>query len=202
MNGHNVKHTLHRPANLTIAQIVDKVKRHCSSDTDSASQLPVLAIHSLMSIVVREIKRYKGCAILRPKHRIAANSQKDWIADIHIVGASDLLLEGYAVKHNIPINSDLIQNSIEKIYTTSVQAFYVLTTYHQDSYSEFDTDIQRVEREHGCLLVLDGVYPTLQYYLRVIGNTNEFVDTYVTHLETDPSVTFQMKEAWNEIVAF
>ena len=48
---------------------------------------------------------------------------------------------------------------------------------------------------------MDGVYPTLRHYLRLMGSTSEFLDTYVTQLETDPSVTFQMKEAWNEIVA-
>ena len=201
MNGHNAKHTLHRPTNLTITQIVDKVKQHYSSDTDSASRLPVLATHSLMSMLVQEIKRYKGCAIAPLKHCIDANNEKDLIADIQIVGADNLLLEGYVVKHNVPISSDLIQTSFEKFRTTSVRRFYILTTYHHDSYTEFEPDIQRVAREHGCQLIVNGVYPTLRYYLRLIGNTDEFVAAYAANLETDPSVTYRMKEAWNEIAA-
>ena len=51
-------------------------------------------------------------------------------------------------------------------------------------------------------MIVNGVAPTLQYYLRLIGSTREFVDAYVTNLETDPSVTYQIKQAWNEIVAY
>lgn len=62
-------------------------------------------------------------------------------------------------------------------------------------------DIRQVAQEHGCQLIVNGVAPTLQYYLRLIGSTREFVNAYVTNLETDPSVTYQIKQAWNEIVA-
>ena len=123
------------------------------------------------------------------------------ICDIHILDANNTLFEGYEVKHNIPITSSLIQTSFEKLRTTPVERFYILTTHHHDSYAEFEPDIRRVAQEHGCQLIVNGVDPTLRYYLRLIGSTREFVDAYVTNLETDPSVTFQMKQAWNEIVA-
>lgn len=63
------------------------------------------------------------------------------------------------------------------------------------------TDIRQVAQEHGCQLIVNGVDPTLQYYLRLIGSTREFVNAYVTNLEIDPSVTYRIKQAWNEIVA-
>ncbi len=201
MNKHNTKLALFRPINLSITQIVDKVNQHYSSQTKGASRLPVLAIQSLMTILARESKRYKGCTVLPLKSHIAANSRKDLIGDIHIVDAHNLLFEGYEIKHNIPINSDQIQTSFEKLRTTPVERFYILATCHHDSYAEFEPDIQQVAQAHGCQLMVNGVDPTLRYYLRLIGSTREFVDEYVTNLETDPSVTFQLKEAWNEIVA-
>ena len=39
------------------------------------------------------------------------------------------------------------------------------------------------------------------YYLRLVGNTDAFLDAYVANLENDPSITFPLKEAWNAIVA-
>ena len=201
MSGRNAKPVLYRRINLSVDQTVDKMTQHYMSQTKGASCLPALAIHSIMTILVREAKRYRGCTALPPKHLIAANGRKDLIGDIHIVDANDTLFEGYEVKHNIPISSGLIQTSFEKLRTTPVERFYILTTHHHDSYAEFEPDIRQVAQEHGCQLIVNGVDSTLRYYLRLIGSTREFVDAYVTNLETDPSVTYQIKEAWNEIAA-
>lgn len=201
MNGQKTELRLVRRINLSIDQIVDKVNQHYSINSKKTSRLPVLAIHSVMVILARELKRYEDCTILPLKPHIAANSRKDLIGDVHIVDSDSNLFEGYEVKHNIPISSGLIQASFEKLRTTPVKKFYILTTYHHDSYTEFEPDIQRVAQEHGCELTVNGVDPTLRYYLRLAGDTREFVNAYVTHLETDPSITFQLKEAWNEIVA-
>jgi len=70
-----------------------------------------------------------------------------------------------------------------------------------NGYAEFEPDIQHVAQEHGCELTVNGVDATLRYYLRLVGDTREFVNAYATRLETDPSITFRLKEAWNEIVA-
>ena len=158
-------------------------------------------MHAILTILVRETVRYENCAILPLEHHNTADNRTDMIGDIHIVDVNDALFEGYEVKHNIPISSELIQTSFEKLRTTPVQRFYILTTHHHDGYAEFDPDVRQVAQDHGCQLIVNGVEPTLRYYLRVIGSTREFIDAYVTNLETDPSVTYQMKEAWNEIVA-
>ena len=201
MNERSPKNILYKPTNLSVDQTVDKVMRHHSLQTQRASRLPVLAIHSAMSIIAQEFERYEGCTVLTPKYRAIAKSRKDLIANVHIFDANDMLFEGYAVKHNICINSRLIQAYFEKILTTTARRFYILTTHQRSSYIEFEPEIQRIDREHGRELIVDGVYPTLRRYLRLMGSTSEFVDAYATHLETDPSVTFQIKEAWNEIVA-
>ena len=197
----NTNLVLSRPVNLSVAQVVDKISRHQSLQMPGVARLPVLAVHAILTILAREADRYDNCAILPLEHHNTADTRTDLIGDIHIVDANNTLFEGYEVKHNIPISSGLIQTSFEKLRTTPVQRFYILTTYHHDSYAEFEPDVRQVAQEHGCQLIVNGVEPTLRYYLRVIGSTREFVDAYVTHLETDPSVTFQLKEAWNEIVA-
>ena len=199
MNEHNKSLVLIRPTNLSITQIVDKVSKHYSSKTDTASLLPVLAMYSVITIIAREFKQYKDCTVLPLKHRTADSSRKDLIADIHIVDANGSLVEGCDVKHNILIGSDLIQASFEKLRTTSMRKFYILTTCHQNNHAEFETDIQQFAQKHGYQLIVDGVEPILRYSLRLVRNSDEFLDTYVTHLETDPSVTYQMREAWNEI---
>ena len=197
----NTSLVLSRPVNLSVAQVVEKIRRHHSLQITGAARLPVLAVHAILTILAREVGRYNGCAILPLEHHNTADTRTDLIGDIHIVDTNDALFEGYEVKHNIPITSSLIKTSFDKLRKTPVERFYILTTHHHDSYAEFEPDIQRVAQEHGCQLIVNGVDPTLRYYLRIIGSTRQFVDAYVTNLEADPSVTFQMKEAWNEIAA-
>lgn len=197
----NTNLVLSRPVNLSVAQVVDKVSRHHRLQLTGVARLPVLAVYAILSILTPEVGRYRGCTLLPLEHHNTADTRTDLIGDVHIVGADNALFEGYEIKHNIPITSGLIQTSFGKLQTTPVKKFYILTTHHHDSYAEFEPDIQRIAQEHGCELTVNGVDPTLRYYLRLIGETREFVNAYVTHLETDPSVTFQLKEAWNEIVA-
>ena len=200
----NTNLVLSRPVNLSVAQVVEKVRRHHNLQMAGAARLPVLVVHSILTILLGEVGRYgryDGCTILPLEHHNTADTRTDLIGDVNIVDANDALFEGYEVKHNIPVSSSLIQTSFEKLRTTPVRRFYILTTYHHDSYLEFEPDIHQVAQSHGCELIVNGVDPTLRYYLRLIGSTHQFIDAYVTHLETDPSVTFQLKEAWNEIVA-
>ena len=110
-----------------------------------------------------------------------------------------VLFEGYEIKRNIPITSGMIQDSYQKFQSTAVRRFYILTTHDRPGYSEFDPDIRRVAATHGCQLILNGVDRTLLYYLRLIRDTAEFIHQYVSNLETDPSVSFQLKETWNQI---
>ncbi len=163
------------------------------------SRLPVLAVYSILRILTREVKRYNGYTVLPLEHHTASDSRTDLIGDVHVADSEGALFEGYEVKHNLPITPQLIQASFEKFRTTPVDRFYILTTYDHGSYSEFAPDIQRVANEHGCQLIVNGVDQTLMYYLRLIKGTREFVHEYVSSIESDATVGYQLKAAWNEI---
>ena len=196
----NINLVLSRPVNLSVAELADKVRRHHNFPHPGASRLPVLAIYSILTLLVQEFARYQGCTLLPLEHHTAADRRTDLIGDVHIRDANNTLFEGYEIKHNIPITSDLIQTSFEKLRTTPVKRFYLLTTHHHEDYSEFAPDIQQVAQAHGCQLIVNGIDHTLTYYLRLVEDTSRFVNEYVSNLETDPSVSFQLKQAWNEVV--
>ena len=197
----NVNLVLSRPINLSIAQVIEKLRLHHRTQAQGASRLPVLSIHAILNILARETNRYQGCTILPLEQHTAADTRTNLIGDINITDGNDSLFESYEIKHNIPITSELIQASYEKLQTTPVKRFYLLTTYPHEDYSEFDADIQHIAQSHGCQFIVNGVDRTLLYYLRLIGDPSDFVDEYVTHLESDSSITFVLKEGWNAIVA-
>ena len=186
--------------NLAIPEIVDKVNLHYNSRHPSSYRLPVLAIHTIMGLLVQETERYQGCALLPLERSSLALRRKNLIGDVNIVDADYRLFESYLIKHKTRINSKLIQPAVERLASSSARRFYVLNTHCRQDYSKFDGYTQHVSRIYGRQLIFDSVDRTLMYYLRLIEDTTRFVDEYVSNLETDPSVTFQLKQAWNEIV--
>ena len=197
----NTKLKLARPVNLPIVDVVDKLLQHHQDKTSGAARLPVLAMHAILSVLARETERYRNCKLLPLESHTTADSRSHLIGDINILHEDDSVFEGYEIKHNVRITSELIETSFEKLRTTPVQRFYILTTYPHGSYDEFKQDIQRVAQTHGCQLIVNGVDRTLLYYLRIIGSTRSFIDAYVTLLESDDDVNFALRESWNQIVS-
>lgn len=197
----NTSLKLARPVNLSIAQLVERLKHHHDTNSMGAARLPVLAVNAILTILTRETDRYRDCTLLELEAHTTADSRSNLIGDINIVDRDGTLFEGYEIKHGLPITSDLIVTSFEKLQTTPVKVFYILTTFEHASYDEFRPDIDHVARTHGCQLIVNGVDRTLLYYLRLIGETRSFVDAYVSHLENDSAITFELKESWNQIAA-
>ncbi len=197
----NTRLDLARPVNLSIAELVDRLSRHHDAKIKGAARLPVLAVHAILSVLSRELNRYSECKLLPLEAHTTADSRSNLIGDISVIDGNDTLFEGYEIKHNVPISSELIRSSFAKLQTTPVKVFYILTTYPHDNYDEFRNDIELVAKTHGCQLIVNGVDRTLLYYLRLIGDTRSFIDAYVSHLETDAAITFDLKEYWNQLAA-
>ena len=197
----NTNLRLARPVNLSIAELVDRLRQHHDISASGAARLPVLAIHAILTILARETNRYRSCTLLPLEAHTTADSRSNLIGDINITDSNGALFEGYEIKHNVRITSELIQTSFDKLRTTPVKVFYILTTFSHENYDEFRPDIDHVARTHGCQLIVNGVDRTLLYYLRLIGETRSFVDAYVSHLEKDAAITFELKEYWNQIAA-
>lgn len=50
-------------------------------------------------------------------------------------------------------------------------------------------------------VIVNGIMPTLKYYLRLLTNTFEFIDNYVNLLEEDTSLKFEHKVKWNQLIS-
>lgn len=191
---------LSRPVNLTIAEVVTKLKGHRQVGPSGVARLPVLSIHAILTVLADETDRYRNCTVLPLESHTAADSKSQQIGDVNVVDKDGRFFEGYEIKHNVQITSNVIDTSFQKLRTTPVKRFYILTTYPHEDYTEFDDDVRRVAQTHGCQLIVNGVDRTLSYYLRLIEDTSSFIDTYVSRLESDAALNFQIRERWNQIV--
>ncbi len=111
--------------------------------------------------------------------------------------------EAVEVKHNIPISVQLIRDAFEKFKTTQVARYYLLSTanINVSQTEEINKEIDRIRSIHGCHVIANGVIYSLNYYLRLLSNTSEFIESYVHLIENDTALKFEHKKSWNDIIS-
>ena len=69
------------------------------------------------------------------------------------------------------------------------------------SWDEIQNRISRILQIHGCEVIVNGVYTTLKYYLRLLSNKADFIDKYVELLKSDDTIKYEHKITWNNIIS-
>ncbi len=180
------------------------LERHFSAKYScaGASRLPVLAVYAAYECMMDELERFKGKTLLPMESHNSADSQSGRIGDIDI-WENGAAFEGVEVKHEIKITDELVRHAYEKFKIHPTDRYYLLTTANMDGadWDSINEEIEKVARIHGCQVIVNGVYSSIKYYLRMVKNPARFIDFYVELLKTDKTVKFAHKEKWNEIVA-
>lgn len=81
----------------------------------------------------------------------------------------------------------------------AVERYFILSTVPP---KEEDVDsIEKARRSflksNGCEIIVNGVYDTIKYYLRLLKSTNEFINNYADLLEKDTDLNYEHKVSWN-----
>jgi DNA (cytosine-5)-methyltransferase 1 len=113
------------------------------------------------------------------------------------------------IKHNIPIDRNMILDILKKSANTKIERYYILTTY-QDCFPNKDEEeyinelILSIKRERGLEIIANGIVNTLKYYLRFIEDYHEFINTYTEELVIDARNSTEIKDshiqAWKMIL--
>lgn len=196
---------LARPQNLSIEAIMKLLEAHFSSrySCEGASRLPVLGIYAVYDCLMPELKRFQGKTLLPLENHTSADSQSGRLGDIDIVNENNEPFEAVEVKFDIPIDHNIVEIAKEKILPTHVGRYYILSTVDpkKENISKIEEDIRQIKNSHGCQLVVNGIYPTLKYYLRLLENPADFVKRYAELLESDKTIKFEHKERWNALIS-
>lgn len=197
---------LAKPAALAINSILDLLDKHFNATytADGASRLPVLAIYAIYQCLLTESKRFAGKTLLPIESHTSADVRSGRIGDIELKDEQNRSFEAVEVKHGITISLQLVLDSYSKFQTTAVNRYYILSTApypKEEEWAAIQVEIQRIKNVHGCQLIVNGIMPTLKYYLRLLDNTFEFIDCYVNLLENDAALKFEHKAKWNQLIS-
>ena len=205
------RHILNKKKDLTINQIIESLKEHFFTRYKGAgaSRLPVVAIYSIYEILIRDIARYKGKKLIPLKSHVASDIKSKEIGDVEIIdNKKKSIFEGVEIKHGIPINFLMVRDVYEKIKDVSIERYYILTTAEPNIKKGQEEKvlqlINEIRKSHGCEIVVNGLIPSLKYYLRLIHNLDEFLDRYSKNIKSEASTSTVVKlkhlEKWNEII--
>jgi DNA (cytosine-5)-methyltransferase 1 len=196
---------LAKPTNLTISTIIEYLRQHFEHRYSSrgASRLPTLAVYAAYQCLVQETKRFEGKTLMQLEEHTSSDKSTGKVGDIEIRDNDRRVFEAVEIKHGILINTQLIRDAYEKFKAHPIQRYYLLSTIGEDpSDTQNNNDeISRILKIHGCQVIINGIYPSLKYYLRLLNNTYDFIDSYVENLKQDTAIKFEHKMKWNEIVS-
>lgn len=202
-NSHNIQ--VAKPHGLSIANIIKVLEQHfCYRYSSSgASRLPTLAIYAAYQCMMSEVARFNGKVLCPLESHTSADSQSGQIGDVQVNYTDGNAFEGIEVKHKIPVTVDLIRIAYQKFMVCRTNRYYLLTTANMDSadWDSINKEIDSIAHTHGCQVIVNGVYSTLKYYLRLLNDPAEFIDRYVELLKSDESIKYEQQKAWNEIVS-
>ena len=192
---------------LTIASVVRALRSHFFTkyQGSGASRLPVLAVHSIYAVSMKD-EEYADKTLLPLKSHTTSDLRSSSVGDVEIVDADDNFVEAVEVKHDIPITFTLVENAYAKFQQLPLGRYYLLTTASPNSVEEqrLENLNLQIRREHGCEVIVNGVLPTIQYYLRRGKRTAAFLEAYTTAIQEDFAANTDLKEThlrqWNEIL--
>lgn len=192
---------------VTIKQVIKALKQHFFAKYRGAgaSRLPVLAIYSIYAVSMKD-EGYADKRLLALKSHTTSDLKSSSIGDIEVEDEKGNFFEAVEVKHNIAITAELIEDAFAKFQGLPLHRYYLLTTAEPNSIDEgkIENVIAEVRKAHGCEIIVNGVLPTIQYYLRRGDRTAAFVAAYTQALQEDFAANTDLKEVhlqrWNQIL--
>jgi DNA (cytosine-5)-methyltransferase 1 len=174
---------------LTIVKIVDAVNQHIHHNygkgATGTARIPVLTIYSVYNLLLPDVKRYAGKKLAPLESHTSPDSRSKSLGDIEVRNSDKSPFEAVEVKHLKPVSVDMIRVAFRKIRNTTVNRYYILTT-SEPNFDDQDAVLQKIaeyKKVHSCQIIVNGVMPSLKYYLRLVSNPQVFVDEYTKWLE-------------------
>lgn len=194
---------LENPENLTISTIVKALEEHflCKYATHNGAKLPVLAFHSIYCILIKEIERYKDCNLAELSSLTACDRTNKASGDIEIFKKNSVY-ESIEIKLDKKITAQILRVAKDKIYKWNPVRYYILSVYgiEESECEEIESVVEEVEKNHGCQIIINGLLPTIKYYLRLISNLSEFLSIYSEEVQNDMELQRVHKLKWNELI--
>lgn len=151
--------------------------------------------------MISELERFKGKELKPLEEHSAADSQTGATGDIEVIDSeTKAIFEALEIKHEIQVSVSIIQSVQRKIMDKAIDRYYILTTHqHCEPDEEAAKQIASVQTMYNCQIIVNGVLPTLKYYLRLLSDPSRVMPEYAALLKSEKTVSHEHREVWNQI---
>jgi len=190
---------------LTIEDIMNYLKSYFEYKykTRGTSILPVVAMYSIYQCLIDELERFKGKKLDELASHTSCDKSSGATGDIVVRNIdNDEIYEVVEVKYGINITEMTISDAFNKIKNKQVQRYYILSTI-KPSDKELKNMyklINYIRNEHGCQFIVNGIYETIRYYLRLLKNTDKFLEYFSSNIQNNIEINYEHKIAWNNLI--
>ena len=195
---------LESPELVTIEMIMEILGKYFNYNykTHGGSKLPVICFHSLFKIILKEIKRYDGMKLKELGFHTTSDRTSKSSGDIEIFDRNNKLFESMEIKYDVEIDTHIINRVIEKIVIYNPKRYFVLSTVgvKQDDYTDINEKLNKLYKEHGCHVIINGIESTLKYYLRLISDLTLFINQFTDDILIDKEIKSVHKKYWKSII--
>lgn len=195
---------LTNPEKLNIITIINCLEAHFNYNyqTFGASKLPVIAFYTIYKRIIKEVERYKSCTLKQLGSHTASDKTSKTAGDIEILDKNKKLIEAIEIKQGKPITLQIVLNAKDKILKHNPRRYYIFSSLDilKEDKDKIKGEIEFIARNHGCQVIINGILPTLKYYLRLITSIENFVEDYSKLVEQDNELKLIHKTQWNNIL--
>jgi DNA (cytosine-5)-methyltransferase 1 len=194
---------------ITIANILEAISQHIQFNYGKGvvgtARLPVLAIYSVYNSLMPDVGRYSGKTLVPLEAHTSPDSRSQSLGEIDVKNADGSPFESVEIKHKKPITPDMIGAVYRKIKNSQIDRYYILTT-SEPNFGDYDSivrELKKYKQLHPCEIIVNGVIPSLKYYMRLISSPRHVVEEYTKWLEFDYQRASGIKRehlrVWREI---
>lgn len=185
---------------LKITSFFEEHFNYRYKNSRGASRLPTLAMYAIYQCMMDELGRFEGKHLKELEDHSAADSQTGALGDIEVANADGSIFEVLEIKHGLTVTPEMVISAKKKIQGSRVDRYYILTDSHDhEPSSDVMKEVAIVEDRLGCQMIVNGIIPTLRYYLRLLKKPSDIFPYYAMLLETDRSMAYEQKDIWNKI---
>ncbi len=185
------------PSNLSIKDMVAKLHQHFNACKHGA-RLPQLAIYAVYTILTKEMDRYKQHTLCKLQSHQSADRKTHFLGDIQVNDENGIPFEVVEIKHKIQLTANLVEECYDKFKTSKINTFYLLSTNEElKEPEEISNKIMYIYKTHGCQMIVNGVFITLKYYLRLLSDPYLFLNKYLELVEQDSK--YEVKVNWQNM---
>ena len=178
--------TINNP-DILIDDILSILKKHFNKkyDTHGGSKLPVLALYTIYEILISELEKYKGLNLAPLRSHTASDKSSKAYGDIEIRDQNNHTIEALDIKLNRDIKDTMIKDLRNKIYKSKIRRYLLLSDGNKPDKKTVKEITEEINKNHGCQVIVNGVLPTMKYYLRLISSPGKFLENYSKKVQED-----------------